>query len=86
MHARILGAGGIGQDEPSEESMAAYADAANFQTNGAINLAIDGWNKFLKRLSQAFDGGQGSPLPRGLPHAEGPIPITSRPRKLLTGR
>ncbi len=36
------------QDEPSEESMAAYADAANFQTNGAIDLAIDGWNKFLK--------------------------------------
>ncbi len=36
------------QDEADERSMAAYADAANFQTNGAIDLAIDGWNGFLK--------------------------------------
>lgn len=39
----------VGQDEPSEESMAAYADAANFQNNGAMDLAIDGWNKFLRK-------------------------------------
>ena len=34
--------------QPSEASMAAYADAANFQTGGAIKLAIDAWQKFLK--------------------------------------
>lgn len=34
-------------DEPSEASMAAYADAANFQTGGAIELAIQGWKQFL---------------------------------------
>ncbi len=33
--------------ESSEVSMAAYADAANFQTGGAIELAIEGWNEFL---------------------------------------
>lgn len=38
----------IAEDEPSEESMAAYADAANFQTGGAIDLAITGWKDFLK--------------------------------------
>ena len=37
------------QDEPSEASMAAYADAANFQTGGAIDLAIEGWTKFLAK-------------------------------------
>lgn len=37
------------QDEPSEESMAAYADAANFQTGGATDLAIDAWKKFLDK-------------------------------------
>ena len=31
-----------------EKSMAAYADAANFQTNGALDLAIEAWNEFLK--------------------------------------
>ncbi|QDT02620.1 tol-pal system protein YbgF [Rubripirellula lacrimiformis] len=30
-----------------EASMAAYADAANFQTGGALELAIQGWDKFL---------------------------------------
>ncbi len=35
--------------ESTEESMAAYADAANFQTNGALPLAIDGWHEFLKK-------------------------------------
>lgn len=38
----------VAQDEPSEASMAAYADAANFQTNGATNLAIEGWQSFLE--------------------------------------
>jgi TolA-binding protein len=38
------------KDEPSEESMAAYADAANFQTGGAIDLAIEGWVDFLKEF------------------------------------
>ena len=37
------------QEKPSEASMAAYADAANFQTNGAIDLAIDAWKKFLAK-------------------------------------
>ena len=29
--------------------MAAYADAANFQTGGAIELAVKAWNDFLDR-------------------------------------
>ncbi|MGB7346278.1 MAG: tetratricopeptide repeat protein [Pirellulaceae bacterium] len=38
----------VAAKESSEESIAAYADAANFQTNGAFPLAIDAWNEFLK--------------------------------------
>ncbi|EMB16848.1 tetratricopeptide repeat protein [Rhodopirellula europaea] len=40
----------VAQDEPVEDSaaVALYADAANFQTNGAIGLAVDTWKKFLK--------------------------------------
>ena len=39
---------GLTADEPSgEESLAAYADAANFQTNGALDLAIEAWNQYL---------------------------------------
>ncbi len=34
--------------DSTEESLAAYADAANFQTGGATALAIDAWNKFLR--------------------------------------
>ncbi len=34
--------------DSTDESLAAYADAANFQTNGATDLAIGAWNKFLK--------------------------------------
>ena len=34
--------------ESTEESIAAYADAANFQTNGAFDLAIKSWQDFLK--------------------------------------
>lgn len=32
----------------NEQAMAAYADAANFQTNGAIELAIAAWKKYLE--------------------------------------
>ncbi|WP_246114618.1 tetratricopeptide repeat protein [Rubripirellula tenax] len=39
--------GGI--DEKAEAAMAAYADAANFQTGGAIDLAIQGWQAYLKQ-------------------------------------
>ena len=38
-----------GQEESDEAAMAAYADAANFQTGGAIRLAIDGWQSFLSK-------------------------------------
>ncbi|PHQ33512.1 tetratricopeptide repeat protein [Rhodopirellula bahusiensis] len=40
----------VAQDEPAKDSaaVALYADAANFQTNGAIGLAVDTWKKFLK--------------------------------------
>ena len=34
--------------DSTDESLAAYADAANFQTNGAFDLAIDAWKDFLK--------------------------------------
>ncbi|MCO8120304.1 tetratricopeptide repeat protein [Stieleria sp. TO1_6] len=34
--------------ESTEESIALYADAANFQTSGALGLAIESWNKFLQ--------------------------------------
>ena len=37
------------QEAKSEAAMAAYADAANFQTGGAIDLAIDGWQSFLTK-------------------------------------
>ncbi|MFG0291193.1 MAG: tetratricopeptide repeat protein [Rhodopirellula sp. JB044] len=30
-------------------AMALYADAANFQTNGAVDLAIENWQQFLSR-------------------------------------
>jgi cellulose synthase operon protein C len=33
----------------NEKAMALYADAANFQTNGALELAIEGWTKFLTK-------------------------------------
>ncbi|MDG2222142.1 MAG: tetratricopeptide repeat protein [Rubripirellula sp.] len=36
-------------EQPSEASMAMYADAANFQTGGALKLAIESWNKFLTK-------------------------------------
>lgn len=34
--------------ESTEQSIALYADAANFQTGGAIDLAIENWKKFLE--------------------------------------
>lgn len=39
-------------EESTEESIAAYADAANFQTNGALELAIEHWQRFLKEYPQ----------------------------------
>lgn len=39
-------------EQADEKAMAAYADAANFQTGGAIPLAIDGWKAFLKQYSK----------------------------------
>ncbi|MEZ6091856.1 MAG: tetratricopeptide repeat protein [Pirellulaceae bacterium] len=35
--------------ESSEEALAVYADAANFQNNGAFDLAIAEWKKFLEK-------------------------------------
>lgn len=32
---------------PADKAMADYADAANFQTGGALDLAIDAWRRFL---------------------------------------
>lgn len=39
---------GTAQEVANDASMAAYADAANFQTGGAFDLAIEAWNKFLE--------------------------------------
>lgn len=38
------------QSDPA--ALAIYADAANFQTNGAIDLAIDSWKEFLRKFPQ----------------------------------
>ncbi|QDT08952.1 tetratricopeptide repeat protein [Planctomycetes bacterium K23_9] len=38
-------------EESTEESIAAYADAANFQTNGAFDLAIEAWKEFLSKYA-----------------------------------
>lgn len=35
--------------ESTEQSIALYADAANYQTGGAIELAIENWQKFLDK-------------------------------------
>ena len=35
----------------NEKAMALYADAANFQTNGAIDLAIEGWKRYLAKYA-----------------------------------
>ncbi|KLU07657.1 TPR Domain containing protein [Rhodopirellula islandica] len=41
----------VAQDDSTQDSaaVALYADAANFQTNGAIGLAVDTWTQFLKK-------------------------------------
>ncbi len=36
----------------NEKAMALYADAANFQTNGALDLAIEGWKRYLEKYPQ----------------------------------
>lgn len=42
----------LAQDAASDpKAMAIYADAANFQTNGAVDLAIERWEAFLKDYS-----------------------------------
>jgi cellulose synthase operon protein C len=38
--------------ESTAEAKALYADAANFQNNGAFDLAIEEWEKFLKQFSK----------------------------------
>ena len=38
--------------ESSEAAIAKYADAANFQTNGAMDLAIVGWQEFLQEYAK----------------------------------
>ncbi|NND97488.1 MAG: tetratricopeptide repeat protein, partial [Pirellulaceae bacterium] len=45
-----IGIGTTHAADSTDESVAAYADAANFQTNGAFDLAIDGWKTFLKKF------------------------------------
>lgn len=48
------GSTATGQDETksSEAATAKYADAANFQTNGAFDLAITAWKEFLQEYPQ----------------------------------
>lgn len=36
----------------SPEALNTFADAANFQNNGAFDLAVEEWEKFLKQFSQ----------------------------------
>lgn len=38
------------EGQSSEEALAIYADAANFQNNGAYDLAIEQWRKFLDQF------------------------------------
>lgn len=45
--AVLLMSTSYGQD--TDDATAAYADAANFQTGGAIELAIQAWNDFLQK-------------------------------------
>ncbi|MGB7326288.1 MAG: tetratricopeptide repeat protein [Rubripirellula sp.] len=40
----------LSEDQADEAAMASYADAANFQTGGAIDLAIEGWQSYLKEF------------------------------------
>ncbi len=41
-----------GEATSDPAAMALYADAANFQTNGAVELAIDNWKEFLAKYPQ----------------------------------
>lgn len=43
----------LAAEEPSELEMTAYADASNFQTNGAIPQAVDAWKAFLARYPRS---------------------------------
>src|SRR5262245_40581473 len=46
----------VGQEKKDEkkdsppEAVALYADAANFQNNGAFELAVEEWGKFLTKF------------------------------------
>ncbi len=42
----------LSEQQAGEKSMAAYADAANFQTGGAIELAVKGWIDFLDQYPE----------------------------------
>lgn len=46
IHSMLFAGVSLGQED--DAAMAAYADAANFQTGGAIDLAVQAWNQFLK--------------------------------------
>src|SRR5438067_13698893 len=37
-----------GQEKSSSEAVLAFRDAANFQNNGAFEIAAEEWQKFLK--------------------------------------
>ncbi|TWT74260.1 tetratricopeptide repeat protein [Allorhodopirellula solitaria] len=47
-----VGAQDRGDSESDAAAVAIYADAANFQTNGVTELAIDSWKEFLKKFPQ----------------------------------
>ena len=42
--------GGEAEGKSSPEAVSVYADAASFQNNGALDLAVDEWKKFLERF------------------------------------
>ena len=51
----LLAASATSQEKTAESSAAAalqYKDAANFQNNGAFDLAVEEWQKFLKNHAQ----------------------------------
>jgi tetratricopeptide (TPR) repeat protein len=45
--AILLGLPAVDAQQDNDTATAAYADAANFQTGGAVELAIEAWNQFL---------------------------------------
>ncbi len=49
LSSSLLSHSAVGQESGEEAALAAYADAANFQTNGAFELAVEAWERFLER-------------------------------------